>query len=233
MNYLYDLYDDLLTILFPRICYACGNHLMRNEKLICTECHVLIPRTDYHLQDDNPVARLFWGRCRIEKAAAFSFYNRDSRIRHLIHNLKYKGIREIGSELGKIYGLILFSSGFTNDIDIIIPVPLHPRKERVRGFNQSALIAKGISEASGIPVDMVSLQRVASSSTQTRKSRYERWKNVEGTFHVTDPASVREKHILLVDDVITTGSTMESCVTELLKQEGVRVSAVALAVSVL
>ncbi len=233
MNYLYDLYDDLLTILFPRICYACGNHLMRNEKLICTECHVLIPRTDYHLQDDNPVARLFWGRCRIEKAAAFSFYNRDSRIRHLIHNLKYKGIREIGSELGKIYGLILFSSGFTNDIDIIIPVPLHPRKERVRGFNQSALIAQGISEASGIPVDMVSLQRVASSSTQTRKSRYERWKNVEGTFHVTDPASVREKHILLVDDVITTGSTMESCVTELLKQEGVRVSAVALAVSVL
>jgi predicted amidophosphoribosyltransferase len=101
---------------------------MRNEKLICTECHVLIPRTDYHLQDDNPVARLFWGRCRIEKAAAFSFYNRDSRIRHLIHNLKYKGIREIGSELGKIYGLILFSSGFTNDMILSSRVRSFPAK---------------------------------------------------------------------------------------------------------
>ncbi len=233
MNYLYDLCDDLLTILFPRICYACGNHLMRNEKLICTECHVLIPRTNYHLQDDNPVARLFWGRCRIERAAAFSFYNRDSRIRHLIHKFKYKGIREIGTELGKIYGHILFNSGFIHDIDIIIPVPLHPRKELVRGFNQSALIASGMAEASGIPVDTVSLQRVAGFSTQTRKSRYERWKNVEGTFHVTDPDSIKGKHILLVDDVITTGSTMESCVTELLKQEGVRVSVAALAFSVL
>ena len=231
MNYLYDLWDDLLSLLFPRICYACGNHLMRNEKLICTECYVLIPRTNYHLEEDNPVARIFWGRCRIERAAAFSFYNRDSRIRRLIHNLKYKGVQDIGPELGKMYGLVLMNSGFTKDIDLIIPVPLHPSKERLRGFNQSYLISLGISKVTGINVDSTSLCRVSSTSTQTKKSRYERWKNVEGTFMVQDSSSVTGKHILLVDDVITTGSTMESCVNELLKSEGVRVSVAALAVS--
>lgn len=231
MNYLYDLCDDLLSLLFPRICYACGNHLMRNEKLICTECYILIPRANYHLEDDNPVARLFWGRCRVEKAAAFSFYNRDSRIRRLIHNLKYKGVQEIGVELGKMYGHVLMNSGFTRDIDLVIPVPLHPSKERIRGFNQSYLISRGISEVTGLPVDAGSLCRVSSTSTQTKKSRYDRWKNVEGTFIVEDRCSVRGKHILLVDDVITTGSTMESCVNELLKSDGVRVSVVALAVS--
>jgi ComF family protein len=231
MNYLSDLWDDFLSLLFPRLCYACGNHLLRNEKLICTECYVLIPRTNYHLENDNPVARIFWGRCRIEKAAAFSFYNRGSRIRHLIHNLKYKGIKDIGPELGKIYGMALSQSGFTRDIDLIIPVPLHPSKERIRGFNQSYLISEGISEATGVPVGAKLLKRKLKTETQTRKSRYDRWKNVEGSFSVEDPLSVRGKHILLIDDVITTGSTIESCATELLKTEGVRVSVVALAVS--
>jgi ComF family protein len=177
------------------------------------------------------VARIFWGRCRIERAAAFSFYNRDSRIRRLIHNLKYKGVQDIGPELGKMYGLALMNSGFTRDIDLIIPVPLHPSKERNRGFNQSYLISRGISQVTGITVDSRSLYRVSSTSTQTKKSRYERWKNVEGTFMVQDSSSVTGKHILLVDDVITTGSTMESCVNELLKSEGVRVSVAAMAVS--
>jgi ComF family protein len=231
MNDLSDLWDDFLSLLFPRLCYACGNHLLRNEKLICTECYVLIPRTNYHLENDNPVARIFWGRCRIEKAAAFSFYNRGSRIRHLIHNLKYKGIKDIGPELGKIYGMALSQSGFTRDIDLIIPVPLHPSKERIRGFNQSYLISEGISEATGVPVGAKLLKRKLKTETQTRKSRYDRWKNVEGSFSVEDPLSVRGKHILLIDDVITTGSTIESCATELLKTEGVRVSVVALAVS--
>ena len=233
MSYLYDLWDDLLSLLFPRLCYACGNHLLRNEKLICTECYVLIPRTNYHLEEDNPVARIFWGRCRIEKAAAFSFYNRDSRIRRLIHNLKYKGIKDIGIELGRIYGLSLLNSGFTRDIDVIIPVPLHRSKQRIRGFNQSYLISEGISEATGLPVDGESLVRIARTATQTRKSRYERWKNVEGTFIVEDPSCIRGKHILLIDDVITTGSTMESCAAELLKTEGVKVSVAAVAVALI
>ena len=168
----------------------------------------------------------------IEKAAAFSFYNKGSRIRNLIHNFKYKGIKEIGYELGRVYGLSLKSSGFTADIDLIIPVPLHPTKKRIRGFNQSDTISTGIADVTGLPVDTTSLVRTAVSATQTKRSRYERWTNVEGIFRVTDPEIIRGKHILLVDDVITTGSTIESCANELLKVEGVRVSVVALAFAV-
>jgi ComF family protein len=205
---------------------------MRNENLICTECYVVIPRTGYHTEEDNPVARLFWGRCLIEKAAAFSFYNKGSRIRSLIHNLKYKGVEEIGFELGRIYGLTLKSSGFTNDIDLILPVPLHESKKRIRGFNQSEIISWGISEVTGVPVDVSSLSRITVSETQTKRSRYERWINVEGIFCVSDQEGIKGKHVLLVDDVITTGSTIESCANELLKVEGVKVSVVALAYAV-
>ncbi len=232
MSYLSDLWDDALSLLFPRLCYGCGNHLMRNEKLICTECHVLIPRTSYHLEPDNPVEQLLWGRCRIEKAAAFSFYNRDSRIRKLIHNLKYKGIREVGTELGMIYGEILTKSGFMKGIDIIVPVPLHPSKQRIRGFNQAEVIAEGIASAAGLPLDNTTLKRITLTSTQTKKSRFERWVNVEGIFNVADTSTLKDRHILLVDDVITTGSTIESCANELMKCGGVKISVAALAVAV-
>jgi ComF family protein len=232
MSYIYDLWDDFISLLFPRLCYACGNQLMRNESLICTECFVVIPRTNYHFTEDNPVAQLFWGRCLIEKAAAFSYYNKGSRIRKLIHNLKYNGIREIGYDLGRLYGLSLKTSGFINDIDIIIPVPLHPMKKRIRGFNQSETISMGIADATHLPVDIKSLARVLVSATQTKRSRYERWTNVEGIFQVLDSQTIMGKHVLLVDDVITTGSTIESCTNELLKIEGVRVSVVALAFAV-
>jgi ComF family protein len=205
---------------------------MRNESLICTECFVVIPRTNYHFVENNPVAQLFWGRCLIEKAAAFSYYNKGSRIRKLIHNLKYNGIREIGYDLGRLYGLSLETSGFINDIDIIIPVPLHPMKKRIRGFNQSETISMGIADATYLPVDTKSLARVLVSATQTKRSRYERWTNVEGIFQVLDSQTIKGKHVLLVDDVITTGSTIESCTNELLKIEGVRVSVVALAFAV-
>lgn len=176
--------------------------------------------------------QLFWGRCRIEKAAAFSFYNRDSRIRKLIHNLKYKGIKEIGYDLGRIYGASLAGSDFLKEIDIIVPVPLHPSKKRVRGFNQSDIIAEGLSESTGLPVDYNSLKRVTVTETQTRRSRYERWVNVDGIFSIADYSNIVGKHVLLVDDVITTGSTIESCANELLKAEGVKVSVAALAVTV-
>ena len=232
MSYLPELLDDFISLLFPRLCYACGNHLMRNEHLICTECHVVMPRTNYHLENGNPVEQLFWGRCRIERGSAFSFYNRDSRIRKLIHNLKYKGIKELGYELGKLYGLSLAKSDFLEGMDLIVPVPLHPSKERIRGFNQSHLISDGLSDATGIPVNKVLLARVSKTDTQTRKSRYDRWENVEGIFSVTGGYDLKGKHILLVDDVITTGSTIESCTNELLRAQGVRVSVAALAVAV-
>jgi ComF family protein len=233
MNYFRDLWDDFISLLFPRLCYGCGNHLLRNEYLICTGCYVSIPRTNYHLSENNPVAQIFWGRCFIERAAAFSFYTKGSRIRRMIHKLKYSGIKELGYELGRIYAVTLKSSGFTDSLDLIMPVPLHPSKKRIRGFNQSEYISGGIAAVTGLPVDIHSLERVVLSATQTTRSRYDRWTNVEGIFRVSNSDAIRGKHILLVDDVITTGSTIESCVSELLKIEGVKVSVVALGFAVM
>ena len=189
----------------------------------------MIPRTNYHLKPDNLVEQLFWGRCMIEKAAAFSYYTRDSRIRRLIHQLKYKGVKEIGPELGRIYASTLKSSGFLDDIDIIIPIPLHPSKKRQRGFNQSDLISQGISDVSGIRVDTKLLVRKTVTKTQTRKSRFDRWTNVQDIFRVTDEKRLKDLHILLVDDVITTGSTIEACANEILKAENTKVTVAALA----
>lgn len=229
MNFLYGLWDDFLSLLFPRLCPGCGCHLLRNENVICTECYVLMPRTNFHLDGDNPVSMLFWGRCRLEKAAAFSFYSRGSRIRNMIHDLKYRGNTAVGTELGRIYGLALLRSGFLDGIDLIVPVPLHPSKKRLRGFNQSELIAGGISEASGIPVSTGILRRTSASATQTKKTRYERWTNVEGIFALPAEGLSEGKHLLLVDDVITTGATIEACAATLLKNGDIKVSAVALA----
>jgi len=183
--------------------------------------------------EDNPVAQLFWGRCDISRASAFSFYTKGSRIRKIIHSLKYKGVKEVGTEMGRIYAATLKSSGFLDGIDFIVPVPLHPSRERRRGFNQSELICCGLSEISGIPVRTDILKRVSHSDTQTKRSRYERWLNVEGIFDVTCPHSIEGMHILVVDDVITTGSTIEACASALLHEREVKVSVIALAVAVM
>ena len=233
MNYMFDLWDDVISLLLPRICHGCGNQLLRNEKVICTGCYVLIPKTNFHLSPENPVEKLFWGRCLIERAAAFSYYTRDSRIRRMIHHLKYRGASEIGNELGRIYGNSLIKSDFLKGIDLIIPVPLHPSKKRQRGYNQSDLISMGISDASGIPVGTDILKRTTVTGTQTRKSRYDRWTNVNDIFRVTCPQRLEGKHVLIVDDVITTGSTIEACANEILKEENTKVSVAALAFSVI
>lgn len=233
MRALTDLADDFLSLLFPRVCYGCGNHLVRNEKVICTECRVLIPRTKYHLTPGNPVEQLFWGRCVIEKATAYSFYNKGSRIRKLIHALKYKGMKEIGTELGEIFGSSLKESDFLKGIDFIVPVPLHPSKERKRGYNQALVICEGFAAVTGLPICSDALVRDVKTQTQTRRSRYERWTNVEGIFEAGNPPMLENKNILIVDDVITTGSTIESCVNGLSRIEGVKVSVAALAFSVM
>jgi ComF family protein len=232
MKFLYDLWDDFISLLFPRVCYGCGNSLVRNEYLICTECYIKIPRTGYHEIRDNPVEQLFWGRCMIQKAAVFSYYSKGGRMRRIIHNLKYRGIPEIGYEMGRIYASSLKTSGFLDDIDVIVPVPLHPSKKRMRGFNQSESISQGVSDISGIGINTGTLVRISKSDTQTKRSRYDRWANVEGIFTVTDPGALINSHILLVDDVITTGSTIDSCVSALTSIENVRVSVIALAAAV-
>ena len=226
------LIEDFVSLFFPRICYACGNSLYKNEETLCTYCLFRLPKTNFHLESDNPVSRLFWGRVKLETAAAFFYYRKDGRVQNLIHQFKYKGKMEIGSYIGKLYGDYLKNASLFEDIDMIIPVPLHPKKLRKRGYNQSELFGKGLSETRGAVLNKTSLYRTLASNTQTRKSRYKRWENVGNIFAVKNEEKLRGAHILLVDDVVTTGSTLEACAQTLLKVEGVRVSVVSMAFTV-
>jgi ComF family protein len=173
----------------------------------------------------------FWGRCMVERAAAFSVYNRGSRIRKLIHLLKYQGRQDVGRMLGRLYGSVLAGSGFMDRIDMIVPVPLDPARERRRGYNQSRCIAEGLAESRSLPVRSDILYRTGKSDSQTRRGRYERWENVEGLFAVRNTSEIQGRHLLLVDDVITTGSTIEASVNALHDTGEVCVSVAALAVA--
>jgi len=224
-----DIGDDFLSLFLPRLCLGCRAHLVRGERVLCTDCLLSMARTDFHRKRDNTLEQAFWGRCLVERAAAFSVYNRGSRIRKLIHALKYNGRTEIGRMLGELYGNILAESGFMTDIDMIVPVPLHPARQRQRGYNQSDYIAFGLSDASGVAVKKNIIRRAIKTGSQTKRGRYERWENVKSLFFVPDPEVVMGRHILVVDDVITTGSTMEACVNALHEAGEVKVSLVALA----
>lgn len=223
------LLSDLVHLVFPRLCVACGENLFDHEEHICTHCLCDLPKTNYHQTDSNPVAKLFWGRVPIFKACSFFFFTKGSKFQTLIHQLKYDDRKEIGYELGKCFGSDLSSSEDFKSVDVIIPVPLHLSKEKIRGYNQSNWIAKGIAASMDTPVENKNLIRLKASETQTKKSRFERWENVQSIFQVTNPEALENKHILLVDDVVTTGSTLEACAQELLKIHNVKVSIATLA----
>ena len=220
--------NRFFDLVFPRSCAACATPLVLNEKLICTQCLLELPKTNFHKHKNNPVAQSLWGRVNIENATAFYFYEKGSKFQNLIHTIKYKGQKNVGFGLGKIFGQELKNTNF-NLIDEIIPVPLHPRKKRKRGFNQSEWIAKGIAESLDKPLNTKQLYRVMANPTQTNKNRYERWENVEGIFNLKNPEALTGKHILLVDDVLTTGSTADACAQAILKTEGTKISLAVLA----
>lgn len=225
------LFEDFLNLLYPRICPSCGRNLFKQENLICTQCLYHIPKTNFHHFNDNPVARLLWGRVNVENATSYYFFYKGSKFQVLIHNMKYRGQKEIGYELGKIFGGELMSSSAYREIDLVVPVPLHVRKQRKRGYNQSEWIARGIAERMEKPIDTRTLYRAIESETQTRKTRYERWKNVENIFKLKTADALKDKHILLVDDVVTTGSTLEACAKVILDIENTKVSIATLAMA--
>jgi len=216
--------DDLLGLFYPELCVTCGERLISQEKYICMKCWFDLPVNNFHLEPDNKVARLFWGRVQIENAASFFNYRKGSRYQKLIHFIKYKGLKELGYETGLKYGSVLADSEAFRKVDVIVPVPLHPRKQRKRGYNQSEWIARGLAESMEKPLSAGNLYRKMHTSTQTRKNRFERWQNVEGIFGVKNSGEFFGKHILLVDDVITTGSTLEASAFQLLKINDTRVS---------
>jgi len=219
-----------LNLFFPELCEVCGAMLVHQEKLLCTECLLELPRTGYHLLPDNPVEKLFWGRVRIERASAFFRYSKGSSYHHILHKLKYSGKKEIGLEMGRLFAYTLQGTDF-QQTDFIVPVPLHPKKEKKRGYNQSFWIALGLSEILQVPVDSTSIIRVQDSSTQTRKNRIERWENVQDIFDVIHPEVLDGKRIILVDDVITTGATLEGLILCVQKKVNCKIYLLSLAIA--
>ena len=223
------VFEDLISLFYPRLCAGCKTPLVKGEEVICLNCLADLPRTNYHFIEDNPVFQLFTGRVNIELATAFCRFDKGGHLQHLLHELKYKGNREVGHKLGILFGFDLIQNKLYEDIDCIIPVPLHPKKEKKRGFNQSVEICKGLSESMSRPLLSETLFRDVHTESQTRKGRFERWENVSGIFSVQNGTLLTGKHLLLVDDVVTTGATLEACSGPLLKIPGVKVSIATLA----
>lgn len=221
--------SEFLSLFYPGLCAACKSPMVRNEKIICAPCMMDLPYTNFHRYRDNPVAKIFWGRTRIEFATALCFFQKAGRVQQLLHELKYKGNQEVGLVLGRELGKQILETSDMEKIDLILPVPLHPRKERLRGYNQAKPIADGIAEVINSRVQPDAARRLHFNQTQTNRNRYNRFENVSEIFKVSEPAAMYGKHVLIVDDVITTGATIESCSNAILKVEETKVSVVSLA----
>lgn len=217
------LLEDLLSLFFPRTCYGCNSGLMRDERILCLSCIIHLPLARLSGIKENKLSELFWGRVTIEAATALLLFYKGGMTQKLIHSLKYKEKKEVGVYLGNMLGKEIRESPHFAGIDLIVPVPLHAKKQRKRGFNQSQIIGAGLSSETGIPLCTDVLIRITPTQTQTRKSRFLRWKNVESVFHITNPSVFENRNILLLDDVVTTGSTLESCAAKLLECKGARV----------
>lgn len=211
-----ELWGDFISLFFPNYCLGCTNTLVKGEEILCTQCILELPKTYFHLDLDNPIRKRLEGRIHLMTAIAFLRFRKTGVVQHLLHQLKYNNHPEVGVRLGKIYGKELFDAGFKNYFDLIVPVPLHESRRRKRGYNQSAKFAEGLSESLQIPYDEKCIVRTVKTTTQTRKNKIDRWNNVKDVFHVAQPETITRKRILLVDDVITTGATMEACGHQLL-----------------
>jgi ComF family protein len=215
---------NFVSLLFPQLCQACGESLVAGEELLCIDCRYHLPYTDFHVKPDNMVAQQFWGKINLEGAYAMCYFAKGGKMQHLMHQFKYKGMQKVGDLLGNIAGEQLAKNPIFNSADLIIPVPLHKSRLRKRGYNQSACFAAGLSQKMNIPVDEENLIRIRATETQTHRSRFSRFENMQQVFTLINPEVLVNKHVLLVDDVVTTGSTLEACGAELLKVEGLKLS---------
>ena len=226
-----EIKDSFLHMLFPHVCTGCGNDILNQESVLCMRCIDAMPETNFELHPNNPVEKIFWGRLPLVGAAAQFYFTKESLMQHLMHQFKYKGNRELGLQLGRMMGKQLSRSGRFADIDALIPLPLFPVKEKRRGYNQATVLCHGMAETMNIQVLDKVVIRPQHTETQTKKGRIERWKNMEGKFIAINPDMIRNKHLLLVDDVVTTGATLEACGNELLKAENVKLSVATLCVA--
>ncbi len=218
-----------LDLLFPRVCPVCGRLLLRREKYLCLSCLSDLPLSYYWSWPNNPAEVCFWGRLNIVRASSLLIYRGESPYKKIVHSFKYEGNRGLGEFMGEMLARRLVESGLYGDIDLIIPVPLHPLKKWKRGYNQASVLAKSIGKLLNKPVEEKALIRRKFTSTQTKKDAIHRWENVMNAFSLKNKTFIEGKHILLIDDVLTTGATLEACGQHILKLESCRLSIVTLA----
>ncbi len=222
-------FNDLLSLLYPELCQACSNSLFKHEHLICLSCLYKLPKTNFHLEHNNTIEKIFWGRVPVEKATSYLNFRKGGKVQNLMHNFKYKSKKNIGFYLGEHFARDLKKENWFDGIDLMIPIPLHYKKQQIRGYNQSEEIAKGLESITSIPVEIKVVERRLPSQTQTKKSRFKRWENVSEIFKIKEPQKIENKHLLIIDDVITTGATIEACAQKLLQVNGVKISVATLA----
>ena len=230
MSVITEFFNGFAGLFLPNVCACCCTGLLHGEEYVCSFCMHELPATNFHRQRDNPVAQIFWGRAPIQYVTAGYFFQKGNKIQKLVHQIKYKGQKEMGAILGRQMGQALLKSCF-NDIDMIVPVPIHKKKLRRRGYNQSEWIAKGVADALDKPLDTKTLVRRFFTDSQTMKKRFDRWENVNAGFELAENENFAGKHILLIDDVITTGATLEACAHAVLAAPDTKVSMAALAFS--
>lgn len=223
--------SPLLHFMYPHNCIGCGSDIIQKENFLCLDCINDLPHTGFALHANNPVEKIFWGRIPVVGCMSEFYFSKDSIIQNCIHEFKYRGNRKVGLFLGNLIGKSLLNSVRFSNIDALVPLPLFLRKESKRGYNQSTLLCEGINQILNVPLITKNIVRIVATETQTKKGRIQRWENVEKSFSVLDPGSLEGKHILLVDDVITTGATLEACGAEILKANNTTLSIATLAIA--
>lgn len=226
------LLSDFSHLFFPHVCIGCGSDILDDKHQLCLRCISELPVTNFFSQPGNPVEKTFYGRMQVRNGGSGYFFTKDSLLQTLIYELKYKGNKDIGNYLGQLLGKFLVYNNRFEDVDVLVPLPLNPKREKKRGYNQAAALCAGIATVWKKPIIDKAVVRKVYTETQTRRGRITRWENMEGVFAVADDSALKNKHILLVDDVITTGASLEACGSEILKVAGTTLSIATLAYTV-
>lgn len=221
--------NDLVQFFYPHLCAGCGNDLQDQNQSVCLSCYTSLPETGFASAPNNPIEKIFYGRLEVQEAMSSYYFTKQSALQNLIHSLKYRNNQEAGLQLGKWMGVHLQQSNRFKTIDYLIPLPLFPDKQKKRGYNQAAVLCNGLSQTTGIPVKEDWVVRKRYTDTQTKKGRNERWMNVDGSFEINHLNELDGKHVLLVDDVITTGATIEACGAAIVEMPGTKLSIATLA----
>ncbi len=227
------LLSDLLHLIYPHNCEGCGSDTLNQDSFLCTKCLYQLPHTGFIENADNPLERKLYGRLKVQHAGAGFYFSKDGLLQHLIAQLKYKNNKAMGLYLGKLLGYQLMDCKRFDTVELLIPLPLNRKKENKRGYNQSELICQGIASVWERPIVTDAISRVINTATQTKKNRSDRWENVDGVFAVTNAEKLIGKHIALIDDIITTGASIDACGNELLKVSGIKLSVISVGYAML